>query len=361
MARFKKLWKTLVVSAVLAGLLSQSVPVCAKSYTYEVVLYAGNIGSSLNTAIVSSVRAAGGGASQAVVKAEGNTAVKVTGLGYGDQIVFDPQGSGNVDLGENVNYIVRGIRKSGLDNSDVGNLAVTVTGSEEYVVAYAVRGDMVDCTVQYLDTEGNSLEPSQVYYGNDGELIIVPYRYIDGWQPQAYNISKTLHKGETNVITFIYTRITDAAAEDEEGETRVYYQEVDGGTIVVPGGTTVVEVPGEGGEAAPGGGGAAAPEGGAAAPGGGAAAPGGGDAEPAPDAVNTPVEIPDQQTPQELVNLDDEETPLSNTVLPDMEERSSSLNYLPFYIGAAVASIAALTVLFFFLWKKKKEKAAVKN
>ena len=111
-------------------------------------------------------------------------------------------------------------------------------------------------------------------------MHVVAYQYIEGWQPQAYNLGKTLvADASQNVFDFIYTRIPTVVTTD---------------TVVVPGqpaepqepvvqepeGVTVVE-----------------PEEGPEAP-----------IEPVGDDIEddeTPLAPPDDYR-----NLDDEETPL---------------------------------------------------
>ena len=216
----------------------------------------------------------------ATVSIEDGEVCVVSGLHYGEQVVFDIQRG--VALQEGSKYYRKGFRVSGEDTNSnrLANPSVTVNGDADYVVAYGIQGETVAYTVTYQDTEGNELYPSAVYYGNVGDMPVVAYQYIEGWQPQAYNLGKTLvADASQNVFDFIYTRIPTVVTTD---------------TVVVPGqpaepqepvvqepeGVTVVE-----------------PEEGPEAP-----------IEPVGDDIEddeTPLAPPDDYR-----NLDDEETPL---------------------------------------------------
>ena len=167
-----------------------------------------------------------------------------------------------------------------------------------------------------------------------GDRPVVAFLYIDGYEPQAYNLTKTLSKNEAdNIFTFVYSRVSGGGGE--------------GTTMVVEGagGTTVVEVP--------------APEGtGAAGAGGGGG--GAGDAGAAvedPDAggVNVPDEqVPQDEGPEDLVDLDDEEVPLADRI-GGIEEGTANM------LGATAVGVtasAALAVLFVILWKRRKQNGA---
>ena len=252
-----------------------SVPAqAAEDYTYTLRLFAGAQGT-IDASVVQRLSDAG-----ATVSIEDGEVCVVSGLHYGEQVVFDIQRG--VALQEGSKYYRKGFRVSGEDTNSnrLANPSVTVNGDADYVVAYGIQGETVAYTVTYQDTEGNELYPSAVYYGNVGDMPVVAYQYIEGWQPQAYNLGKTLvADASQNVFDFIYTRIPTVVTTD---------------TVVVPGqpaepqepvvqepeGVTVVE-----------------PEEGPEAP-----------IEPVGDDIEddeTPLAPPDDYR-----NLDDEETPL---------------------------------------------------
>ena len=156
-----------------------------KEYTYTVTLYAGKEGTF----------------------ADGSSEVKITGLKTGDVVSFAGQ-IGGVQLKDSGKYYVKGVRESGKDNNTVSAPAFTVDSDREYVVAYGIKGDMVSYTVNYQDESGNALRQSEKFYGVVGDKPVVAFQYIDGYQPQAYNLTKTLNSNEAdNVFTFTYNTV----------------------------------------------------------------------------------------------------------------------------------------------------------
>ena len=74
------------------------------------------------------------------------------------------------------------------------------------MVAYGVLTEPVQYTIRYHNASGQELAPSETYYGNVGDRPVIAYQYIEGYQPQAYNLTKTLSADpEENMFTFIYT------------------------------------------------------------------------------------------------------------------------------------------------------------
>jgi len=103
-------------------------------------------------------------------------------------------------------YYPRGIRLSGHDNNEqTGYMTATfpVTEDLSYTVAYGIKGNMVSYTVNYIDEAGNTLAPSDTFYGMPGDKPAVSYKYIDGYQPNAYYQTQELKEGE-NIINFVY-------------------------------------------------------------------------------------------------------------------------------------------------------------
>ncbi len=181
---------------------------------------------------------------------------------------------------QNSKYYVLGVRLSG--HEELMPQAFGVQRDEIYVVAYGIRGAMVDCTIRYVDAAGNPLAASRILRANVGDKPIVPYAYIEGYEPQAYNLTKTISENpEENVFTFVYTPAAAPAAGP--GDTETVY--------------VTVDVPAEPGVAAPGG---AVP-----APGGAAAGP---EAPAGPGAEELP-ENPTPLAPQEVLDLDEQQTP----------------------------------------------------
>ena len=293
-----------------------------KEYTYTVTLSAGNQGTFNGTG---GVHVIGGSA-----KISGGDAIRITGLRAGDVVVLDAT-AGMVDLKNGDKYYIKGVRESGRDNNTVADSAFTVTKDAEYVVAYGIQGDMVSYTVNYQDGGGNELAPSRTYCGAVGDKPVIAYQYIEGYRPDAYNLTKTLGKNEAdNVFTFTYTQsIVQQPAAGGEG--------TEGGTDAGAPGTP-------GTPATPG-----TTAGGAGTAGVGAAAAAG--------TVETPTaENTDEEVPQGTVDLDDEDTPKANIDASDSDTVRNP-SPVPIVLGIMVAVIALGALIGTYVYFKKKHKA----
>ena len=210
-------------------------------------------------------------------------------------------------------YFMAGIKLAGYDTDDVnggansGEIkldAMYGTKDLEFVVAYGMKSSMVSYTVHYV-ANGTEIREADTFYGVAGDNVIVSYKYVDGYIPQALTGVATLSSNsDENDFTFLYD-------EAEEGTGR---------TITINDGTTVIN---NGGGAAGGAGGANIGDGG----------------------------VPLANGPADTVNLNDNNTPLTEN--PDnpegVEESSTPLANLPMPAkiagGAAlVAAIAAAAV-----------------
>lgn len=110
-----------------------------------------------------------------------------------------------------------------------------ITGDQEYVVAYGIKGDQVAYTINYQDANGNKLADSQTFYGNVGDKPVVAYTYIDGYTPEYRNLTKTLSANAAeNVFTFNYLPY-ETVTVTTPGQTITNTTEQ---TVTVPGGTT---------------------------------------------------------------------------------------------------------------------------
>ncbi len=206
----------------LAVLLAAVPAALAAEYTYTVTLSAGKQGSLTNSGVTvegSDYQLTGDG-----------TTLKLSGLHKGAQVTFRAQDA--AVLADDSKYYVSGIRLSGRDNNTrSADPSFVVDGDADYVVAYGIRGDMVQYTVQYQDEDGNALADSRTYYGNVGDEAVVAYLYIEGYRPLDFNLAKVLTTNSAeNVFTFVYTQILD-------DEVVI----VDGGTTVLPGSNTVTD------------------------------------------------------------------------------------------------------------------------
>lgn len=311
-------------------------------YTYKITFYAGNQGAFADTGGIQVVDA-----DQKLVPAQirvgaGGSYVQVDGLKEGYSVAFGNIQGSAVDLGESSPYYVRGIRKSGYDNDELALGALSVKQDQDYVVAYGIRGEMVAYQVRFEDASGRTLADSRTYYGNIGDRPVVAFLYIDGYEPQAYNLTKTLSGNEAeNVFTFVYSRISGGGGGGGGGTAAP-----EGG-----GGAPAEQPPAAGGTGTAGG--AAGAETGAA--GGGA----GGAAAVVPEEPEAGVNVPDEPVPQdegpeELLDLDDEEVPLADKI-GGIEEGTANM------LGAAAISVtgaAALLVLAVFLLRRRRKAAA---
>ena len=207
MKRCKKMITSILTAALLLGLMSMNV-FAAEEYTNKVTFYAGVQGTFTDNASLS-------------VTGEGYTVTReadkivVSGLKANDVVSFDvAEGSGAVALDADSKYYVQGIRKSGRDNDTVAASAFRVTEDQDYVVAYGIKGNLTSYTVNYVDAEGNALADGQTYYGNVGDKPVVAYKYIEGYLPQAYGITKTLSENAAeNVFEFVYTMVEQETVE----------------------------------------------------------------------------------------------------------------------------------------------------
>lgn len=182
---------------------SLSIPAYAAERTYKITLSTGNRGSTGDTSVLVSVQDGGDGYNIA----KGADKITVSGLPAGARVSFDVAADGAVAVTDS-KYYVKGIRESGKDTSSVEQAAsILIDGDQEYVVAYGVKGELVAYTVSYIGPNGEQLAPSRTYYGNVGDKPVVAYLYIDGYTPQAYNLTKTLAADEAeNVFAFRYSK-----------------------------------------------------------------------------------------------------------------------------------------------------------
>lgn len=320
---FKKLKCSLLTGCLIFGMMGQTGFAAEKEpYSYTVTLSAGNQGSFVGTDAVQVQ------SKEAKISLDGGK-IKITDLKQGDQVALNVLNDGAVQMEENSKYYVRGVRLSGRDNDDAkttATAAFTVDCDADYVVAYGVKGDIVSYRINYQDANGNAIADSVTYYGNVGDRPMVAYHYIEGYQPQAYNLTKTLSANEAeNVFTFVYQPVPeDTVTTETEVVTRP------GGTA---GGTT-----------------AGTTEGNAPAQ--------GTDENETPDVGGTAneepdtTEIPEEDVPQNVVDLDDEDVPLDKK---DLERPGSTPNRIPIYVTIAVVAVVAIGVAGFVFLKKRKK------
>lgn len=265
------------------------------------------------------------------VFADGSDVFMYKNLPAGEQVNFSAQIDELNDalLRSDSKYYILGVRLSGQEQ--LVTSAFEVKRDETYVVAYGIRGTMKDCTINYLDTAGNPLAAPRILRANVGDKPIVPYAYIEGYEPQAYNLTKTITDNDAdNVFNFIYTPVT-AAAVGAGGTETVYV------TVDVPAAPAAPAAPGAGG-------GAAAPAGPA-----GPAAPAGPGGET----------LPEEQTPlgpQEIVDLDDQNVPEAGPGgAPELTDASGEGSAGLWMVWTGLAAAALLLLVAVPLIRRKKK------
>ena len=260
--------------------------VCA--YGYKVTLYTGN---------------------QGTINSQNEMSINVS---KGQMVSLDLS---QIELPQDSKYYVKGIRLSGHDSVDnLDPATFVVNGDLDYVVVYGVKGNQVAYTIRYVDENGKQLSEDTVLYGNVGDKPVVAYKYIDSYIPQSYALTKTLVENEKeNVFTFTY----------KPGETG----EIIENTNIV---TTVISTtPSTNANQGNNGTGNAT----------GVTQNNDGDTTTAGD----------EDVPQGLVDLDDEDTPKSN-ISVNKKKNSST----PIYAGIAISLAAIVGIIVAFMTIRKK-------
>lgn len=324
---------SMLLCALLLLALSTAVWADQEAYTYRITFHAGNQGKFVSDQL--QVQGSGYNIRRT------DESITVSGLRQGDRVIWN---SDTVVLTQGSRYYIRGVRLSGRDNNTVDATSFSVQGDQDYVVAYGIRGETVSYRIEYQDTNGKQLRESRTMQGNVGDKPVVAAVFIEGYVPQAYNLTGTLQADESkNVFTFVYR--TTAAANT--GKTNTNAGSNANGSNQNNNGTTQANA----GNNAPQAGGNAQDQTGAQNQ---APAQGEGDAQ-AQDG-QTEEEVP------EIIDIDDEQTPLAsgrdlgtgqNAQLSNEANRVGLL--LP-----GVAVISALAVVGLTIWwrisdKKKKK------
>lgn len=319
-------------------------PKAVTPYTYTVTIHLGNPDNGGHF-----TGAPGFNSATAAVADVNIDTVVIKGLKAGDQINLTAQDFVSVDAGGK--YYPKAIRQSGRDDTLP---AYTVKGDMDFVVAYGILGEMVGYTVNYQDTEGNSLAQSRTYYGNVGDKPVVAFQYIEGYEPQAYNLTGTLKANAAeNIFTFVYTPVEEGGGGPAPAEPAP--APAPGEEAAAPE-APVTPAPATPAPATPA---PAAPAPATPAPAGPAAPAAPDDGPAAPDA---PVEnIPDEQVPQdegpaEIVDLDDENVPLADTIPDEDVPRAQGRRMGAVAVAAGIVGAAALIGVFIWLFLQKKKK-----
>lgn len=190
--RGKKIGILLALCLSLCSVAPARLEAAEEDYTYKIRIFAGAQGNI-----------------------DGQEMVEYPECSYGQRITFSQN---RVTLKDNSKYYIRGIRRSGRDNDEIlSAVSFEVKEDADYVVAYGILGDAVMYTVEYVDEAGNILAPSETYYGNVGDRPVVAFAYIEGYQPQAYNLTGVLESDASrNVFRFTYSPVAQVLAPQPE-------------------------------------------------------------------------------------------------------------------------------------------------
>ncbi len=274
----------------------------------------------------------------------------------------------------NSKYEFRGWHYAGIEGIATVNEgdALVIREDTTLVAKYALPGENVEYTVQYINAEtGEKLQPDRTFYGTVGEIIVVAFTYFEGMQPQAYNLQKTLSSDPSrNIFPFQYRPIPQQ--EEEQQEAGGGGNEGAGGGNEGAGGGG--QPAGGGGQPAGGGGeGTVNPDqGGQGGQGGtdvnpdnGQGGQGGTDVNPDDGQGGQGENIDDEPTPQgqpeDVIDLDDDDTP---TTKPDGQgenegDGNSAIdNFIknPWTLfGTLGGGAGILWLLWYFLFKRKKD------
>ena len=167
-------------------------------------------------------------------------------------------------------YVFKGYYISGREGTLYTTTYAGVDGKgiqkdTDLVAAYGVPGDMYKYTVNYVNqATGAPLHDPEEFYANEGDNLVVVYRYVEGYLPTTYSQSKTISATEPNVFTFEYNPAptSEIIVIDEGGAGG-------GGAPAAPAAPGAPVVPGGGGAPAGGGGEEIEPEPTPLGPGGG--------------------------------------------------------------------------------------------
>jgi hypothetical protein len=283
----KRLKKLFIMMMSLTVFLSLAyTQVCA--YGYKVTLYTGN---------------------QGTINSQNEMSINVS---KGQMVSLDLS---QIELPQDSKYYVKGIRLSGHDSVDnLDPATFVVNGDLDYVVVYGVKGNQVAYTIRYVDENGKQLSEDTVLYGNVGDKPVVAYKYIDSYIPQAYALTKTLVENEKeNVFTFTY----------KPGETGEIIENTNIVTTVIS--TTPSTNANQGNN--------------------GTGNATGGTQNNDGDTTTAG----DEDVPQGLVDLDDEDTPKSNISVNNKKNSST-----PIYAGIAISLAAIVGIIVAFMTIRKK-------
>ncbi len=333
-----------------------STPITADaSYTYRIKISLGNNeNASFNEDAVSELA----GSYSVDYASDENRTLVISNLVFGAKISLNVDELVDITSStDETEYYVKGLRIAGEDVLVDGNTKVelSVDGDETYVVAYGV-GATVPYTVKYQDADGNALLDDEILYGAVGEVVKVPARHIDGYKPDAYykTNSSGLKEGTLNedgtvsdgtVFTFVYTPNTGSVVYNEEYEYEYQYSSSyvtsgDGDTTVIrrsssddgtettdtTNGTTTTGNTADSNDDAT----------------------DDADDSDTSDATDNSESVSGDE-PQEIIDIDDEDTALAGE-----NEKDSYLRRMMYAIGVVIVAVIAILISLYLATRKSK-------
>lgn len=213
MKQFKKILGTFLAVA-FAFTLFTAHPITAKAYNYTINISLASTDDAEFISVDEMIKNKALSMENGEAHIEGNI-LKLTGLNYGEKVSFNPQEA--VKVSSESKYHVKGMRIAGT-NMVLAAGAFDVFEDQTYVIAYGV-GDIVPYLVHFVNKNGEELLDSATYYAAAGEAVYIPYKYIEGYVPDKYNIPvdhlpKPDDKGNPAEYTFVYTEGKEAKVDN---------------------------------------------------------------------------------------------------------------------------------------------------
>ncbi|MBR3355099.1 MAG: hypothetical protein IKG47_07035 [Oscillospiraceae bacterium] len=266
-------------------------------YKYTITVYAGNQGDF-----------------------EGKPSYSIENVESGEYVTITWD---KLSLKDSSRYYVRGFKLAGRDNDELlANPTFAVTEDRDYVISYGVRDEgMVNYSVKFLEEGTNKeLASATQYEGRVGDKPIVSHKFIEGYLPNALNVTKTLTSNEAdNVFTFYYHAVE---------YTNTVYE-----TLYGPSGT-----------------------GGGGGGGGGGTTPSGGETTPEGGETPTPTPAPSgggEEMPPEII--DDDNPPLAPGGDDNTPGGNGGNSRILAYVAGAVGVAAVATGIILFARKKRDD------
>ncbi len=260
-------------------------------------------------------------------------------------------------------FFCKGFHVSGIET--VKNGPQTIEKDMVYVASYGMKGRIVSYTAKFVDAAGAQKAEPKTYYGNIGDKPVITCEYIEGYVPNAIQMTGTLVDPNNlpdgwppervpNEFTFVYHPADTVPGGGGGGTTG------EGGYTYTDEGTQIVYLPGTGGGGNAGGNAGGNQQNGVnpnnAAP---------ANQQNAADANATDQNPADQanQGPADIIDLDDTDVPLANVTSPAPDNQQTVVNNKPglnvvwtlALIFSGLGIIALIAILIMLMKRKRKE------